>query len=230
MGQSGSSPLLAPLKTLLKQRGISVRKSSLLRFLDDVAAFAPWFAHSGSLSLPSWLKLGNDIERARRTGLCMDPILVPIWETVRACPEAESTSGLSPSPALLQARRALQETQSASSADGSCKGKPPESNASSDSSDSESDGDETNGADAPPLIDWEGPPISPTRPSAPPASAAAPPGMQQFPVNGFGDLAKNPHHGLPLVAESGARTSTSVGSGKTGENRDIARGGHGAVA
>ncbi|XP_076995113.1 uncharacterized protein LOC143665508 [Tamandua tetradactyla] len=219
MGQSGSSPLLPPLKTLLKQRGISVKKSSLLRFLDDVVTFALWFAHSGSLSLPSWLKLGNDIERARRTGLCMDPILVPIWETVRACPEAENAAGLSPSSALLQARHALQETQSVSSADGSCKGKPPESNASSDSSDSESDSNETEGADAPPLIDWGRPPVSPTQPSAPPAPAA---GTRRLPVNGFGDLAKNPHHGLPLVAESGARTSTSVGSGKTGENRDIA--------
>ncbi|XP_077008199.1 uncharacterized protein LOC143676661 [Tamandua tetradactyla] len=117
-------------------------------------------------------------------------------------------------------------------ADGSCESepptcKPPESGASSDTSDSESDGDETEGADAPPLIDWGRPPVSPTQPSAPPAPAA---GTRRFPVNGFGDLAKNPHHGLPLVAESGARTSTSVGSGKTGENRDIARGGHGAVA
>ncbi|XP_077008945.1 endogenous retrovirus group K member 5 Gag polyprotein-like [Tamandua tetradactyla] len=90
-------------------------------------------------------------------------------------------------------------------ADGSCESepptcKPPESGASSDDSDSESDGDETEGADAPPLIDWGRPPVSPTQPSAPPAPAA---GARRLPVNGFGDLAKNPHHGLPLVAESG---------------------------
>ncbi|XP_077007854.1 endogenous retrovirus group K member 7 Pro protein-like [Tamandua tetradactyla] len=51
----------------------------------------------------------------------MDPILVPIWETVRACLEAETATGLSPFPALLEARHALQEIRSASSADGSCK-------------------------------------------------------------------------------------------------------------
>ncbi|XP_077013027.1 endogenous retrovirus group K member 24 Gag polyprotein-like [Tamandua tetradactyla] len=202
MGQSESSPLLAPLMTLLKRRGLSVKKSSLLRFLDDVTVFAPWFAQTGSLSLPSWIKLGHDMDRARRTGLCLDPILVPVWETVRACLEAEAATGLGPSLVLQQARGALRETQSVLSADGSCKGEPPirerpESSDGSDTSDSESDDDQNEGVDEPPLIDWERPPASPTQPSAPPMST------RRFSASGHGDPAKKPHRGLPLVAESG---------------------------
>lgn len=195
IGQSESSPLLSPLKTLLKQRGILVRKSSLLRFLEDVATFAPWFKHTGGLTLSCWIKLGHDIDRARRTGLCMDPILVPIWETVRACLEAEAATGLGPTLVLEQAREALRESRSASSTGGSCKGKPLEPDASSDTSDSESEHCESEGPDEPPLIDLE----KPSQPSAPPAPTTA----RKLPGRSFNASAFDPRSGLPLVAGSG---------------------------
>ncbi|XP_077003393.1 endogenous retrovirus group K member 10 Gag polyprotein-like [Tamandua tetradactyla] len=196
MGQSESSPLLSSLKTLLKHRGISVRKSSLQRFIDDVFTFAPWFITTGSLSLPSWIKLGRDIDRARRTGLGMDPILVPVWETVRACLEAEAATGLGPTLALEQARDALRDAQSASSTDGSCRGRPSEPGASSDSSDSASEDGKGVGTNENPLIELETRP----RPSAPPAPASVTRGPLR---GGPGVSALDPRYGLPLVADSG---------------------------
>ena len=132
------------------------------------------------------MKLGRDIDRARQTGVCLDPILVPIWETVRAVLELESATGLSPSSALQEVRHALQETQSVSSAAGSHKGKQPElSGGSSDTSASDSDSDDDEGVEAPPLIDWEEPPAPTTRPSAPPAPVAAALKTPRLPVGGL---------------------------------------------
>lgn len=72
MGQSESKNLASSLKTLLKQHGLTVRTSSLQKFLDDIDVIAPWFLVSGRIELPSWKKLRKDIDRAQCEGLLLD--------------------------------------------------------------------------------------------------------------------------------------------------------------
>ena len=44
------------------QKNLKVKKSTLERFLEECDTIAPWFTISGNLTMPSWEKLGRDLE------------------------------------------------------------------------------------------------------------------------------------------------------------------------
>lgn len=117
MGNSPSHSALADsLKTLLRAKKIKVSKSVLVRFLGCVDFFAPWFAHTGQVTLISWEKLGKDLRRTaddpREPDL--DPIVLPLWELIRACLLEERSVGTD-QPALTAVREVLEEVRSQSS-------------------------------------------------------------------------------------------------------------------
>ena len=66
---SSSRSLLAVLKSLLEAKGLELKESTLQKFLWAVDEVSPWFAVSGHLTLPSWNKLGKDIDFAREQGI-----------------------------------------------------------------------------------------------------------------------------------------------------------------
>ena len=63
MGTGQSMPLVGPVQALLKEWGLKISESTVSRFLKEIDRLAPWFAPTGSLTLPSWEKLGRDIAR-----------------------------------------------------------------------------------------------------------------------------------------------------------------------
>ena len=84
MGNSPSSPVVIALKNLLQQRKLKIDKRTLSSFLAECDHCAPWFEASGSLTVGSWEKLGQDLDReAERQKL--KPGTKPIWKMIRAC-------------------------------------------------------------------------------------------------------------------------------------------------
>ena len=59
MGTGQSTPLVGPVQVLLKERGLKISESTVSGFLKEIDRLTPWFAPSGSLTLPSWEKLGK---------------------------------------------------------------------------------------------------------------------------------------------------------------------------
>ncbi|KAG3274203.1 hypothetical protein H1C71_019758, partial [Ictidomys tridecemlineatus] len=84
MGAVTSSPLLLALDGLLRSKGLEVKRSTLERFLQRVDTAAPWFAFWGSLTTPSWDKLGKDLDFAREQGM-LEGGVIPLWKMVRSC-------------------------------------------------------------------------------------------------------------------------------------------------
>ena len=63
-----SRPVLTALNSLLRQRDIKIAPRTLKSIVKEVVAIATWFAVSGSLTIPSWNKLGSDLDRKAETG------------------------------------------------------------------------------------------------------------------------------------------------------------------
>ena len=59
MGASHS--VVTTLRSVLKQCGLKVVTKTIEGFVKGVDRIAPWFACSGSLTIPSWEKLRGDL-------------------------------------------------------------------------------------------------------------------------------------------------------------------------
>lgn len=74
------------LKALLEKRNLKLGRKTLRSFVKEIDRVAPWFACSGSLTRPSWKKLGKDL--AGRKDLRMGTMA--IWKMVNNCLKDES--------------------------------------------------------------------------------------------------------------------------------------------
>ena len=83
MGTGQSTPLVGPVQTLLKERGLKISESTVRGFLKEIDRLAPWFAPTGSLMLPSWEKLGRDIAREEAEGKVKAGTR-PLWKLIKA--------------------------------------------------------------------------------------------------------------------------------------------------
>lgn len=114
MGNAPSqSNLIAPLKALLRNKGIKVSRSTIAEFLGSIDFFAPWFAHTGQITLSCWEKLGQDLRRTAEDPKEPDlnPMVIPLWDLVRACLREEGSTRTS-DPALAAARDTFEEVRS----------------------------------------------------------------------------------------------------------------------
>ena len=89
MGNDTSNPRVAesflrPLQRLLKQRGLKISDRSIRGFLEDIDQAAPWFGVTGDVNLPCWVKLGQDLEKAKAEGKLW-PGTKPLWRLIRSC-------------------------------------------------------------------------------------------------------------------------------------------------
>ena len=66
MGASHS--VVTSLWSVLRQRGLKVSTKTLEGFVKEIDLIAPWFACSGSLTIPSWEKLRGDLVREQENG------------------------------------------------------------------------------------------------------------------------------------------------------------------
>ena len=83
MGASSSHPILLALNELLRSKNLKIKRSTLERFLEECDTIAPWFAASSNLTVPSWEKLGRDLDFAAKEG--RDIHLFRITEASRVC-------------------------------------------------------------------------------------------------------------------------------------------------
>ena len=83
MGIGQSTPLVGPVQALLKERGLKISESTVRGFLKEIDRLAPWFAPTGSLTLPSWEKLGRDIVREEAEGKVRAGTR-PLWKLIKA--------------------------------------------------------------------------------------------------------------------------------------------------
>ena len=77
------TPLVGPVQALLKERGLKISESTVRGFLKEIDRLAPWFAPTGSLTLPSWEKLGRDIAREEAEGKVRAGTR-PLWKLTKA--------------------------------------------------------------------------------------------------------------------------------------------------
>jgi hypothetical protein len=81
---TGQSMLLVRLvQALLKERGLKISESTVRGFLKEIDRLAPWYAPTGSLTLPSWEKLGRDIAREEAKGKVKAGTR-PLWKLIKA--------------------------------------------------------------------------------------------------------------------------------------------------
>ncbi|KAL6078570.1 hypothetical protein STEG23_011139 [Scotinomys teguina] len=84
---------------------VKIKDSTLQRFLRECDQVAPWFAVSGSLTVSSWEKLGQDLDFAAEQGT-LRPGVKPVWRLVRGCLEDQHCSS-----ALECGQAALEQLQ-----------------------------------------------------------------------------------------------------------------------
>ena len=101
----GTQSLHEALDTLLRHHDIKIPSRTLKHFIKDVDRAAPWFAVSGSLTIPSWDKLGRDIDRMAEAGIVRTSCRA-IWRMVRTCLEDEACF-----PSVKSSRRVLEQLQ-----------------------------------------------------------------------------------------------------------------------
>ena len=65
MGASSLHPIFLAFNELFR----SIKGSTLERFLEECDTIAPWFMASGNLTVPSWEKLGRDLDFATEQGM-----------------------------------------------------------------------------------------------------------------------------------------------------------------
>lgn len=91
MGKSTSHPIFLALSELLCSKNLKIKKGTLKRFLEECDTIAPWFAISGSLTMPSWEKLGKDLDFAANQGTLKAGVR-PVWRLVKSCLEDQKCS------------------------------------------------------------------------------------------------------------------------------------------
>ncbi|KAI5131779.1 Endogenous Retrovirus Group K Member 6 Gag Polyprotein [Manis pentadactyla] len=102
----GNAPsLVTALQTALKERELKVSTKVLGSFVKEVDRVAPWFICSGSLSIPSWDKLGKDLDREEEEGRLKGGTR-PLWKLIRACLQDEKCEKV-----IKAGQRALTEIQ-----------------------------------------------------------------------------------------------------------------------
>nr|XP_048297948.1 igE-binding protein-like [Myodes glareolus] len=85
MGNSPSHPVYTALNELLRSKNLKLKQSTPAQFLSDVDIAAPWFAMmSGALTVPSWDKLGHDLDFAFEQ-VTLKGGVRPIWKLVKGC-------------------------------------------------------------------------------------------------------------------------------------------------
>ena len=84
MGTGQSMPLVGPVQALLQEWGFKILESTVSGFLKEIDRLAPWFAPTGSLTLPSWEKLGKEIAREEADGRVKAGTR-PLWKLIKAC-------------------------------------------------------------------------------------------------------------------------------------------------
>lgn len=84
MGTGQSTPLVGPVQTLLKERGLKISESTVRGFLKEIDRLAPWFAPTRSLTLPSLKKLERNIKRGKTEGK-VKAKTKPLWKLIKAC-------------------------------------------------------------------------------------------------------------------------------------------------
>ena len=82
MGASHS--VVTALLSVLKQRGLKVATKTLEGFVKEVDRIAPWFACSGTLTIPSWEKLKGDLVRELENGK-LKAGTMPLWKLISSC-------------------------------------------------------------------------------------------------------------------------------------------------
>nr|XP_020141897.1 endogenous retrovirus group K member 6 Gag polyprotein-like [Microcebus murinus] len=105
----GNIPLrrfMWPIRDLLSSQGVHCEEKTLIKFLKEVDRVAPWFLHSGSLTIPSWGKLGRDL----RSAGTLRPGTLLVHNLIMECLHDES-SGLR----VAASQKALDDLQDASS-------------------------------------------------------------------------------------------------------------------
>ncbi|XP_063105463.1 igE-binding protein-like [Cavia porcellus] len=84
MGNTATQPLSVALSDLLREKGLQMKREQIQNFLNQVDKVAPWFGPTGSITIPSWDKLGRDLDFAVENGL-LEPGVRPLWAVVRSC-------------------------------------------------------------------------------------------------------------------------------------------------
>ena len=76
--------MVTTLWSVLRQRGLKVSTKTLEGFVKEIDRIAPWFACSGSLTIPSWEKLKGDLVRELENGK-LKAGTMPLWKLIRSC-------------------------------------------------------------------------------------------------------------------------------------------------
>lgn len=76
--------MVTALRSVLRQRGLKVSTKTLEGFVKEVDCIAPWFACSGSLTIPSWEKLKGDLVRELENGK-LKAGTMSLWKLIRSC-------------------------------------------------------------------------------------------------------------------------------------------------
>ncbi|XP_060146728.1 endogenous retrovirus group K member 8 Gag polyprotein-like [Globicephala melas] len=104
-----------PIQALLRDRGLMLSHKTIGRLLNDIDQAAPWFGVSGTLTIPSWEKLGKDLHRFHEEGkLCCGTF--PLWNLVRSCLKEGKCTDI-----VKQATQVLRSYQDSASEAGSHK-------------------------------------------------------------------------------------------------------------
>ncbi|KAL1765993.1 endogenous retrovirus group K member 24 Gag poly protein-like, partial [Sigmodon hispidus] len=51
------------IQAILSSQGLKLSHRTISQLLENIESSAPWFEVSGSLNIPSWEKLGRDLEK-----------------------------------------------------------------------------------------------------------------------------------------------------------------------
>uniref|UniRef100_A0A8C9DZL9 CCHC-type domain-containing protein n=1 Tax=Phocoena sinus TaxID=42100 RepID=A0A8C9DZL9_PHOSS len=73
-----------PIQALLNSRGLKLSHKAISKLLQDIDGAAPWFAVSGSLTVPSWEKLGKDLADRQKMGE-LSRGTFPLWRMIHSC-------------------------------------------------------------------------------------------------------------------------------------------------
>ena len=74
--------MVTTLRLVLRQRGLKISTKTLEGFVKEIDRIAPWFAFSGSFTIPSWEKLRGDLVGEQENGK-LKAGTMPLWKLVR---------------------------------------------------------------------------------------------------------------------------------------------------
>ena len=84
---------------------MKVSTKALEGFVKEIDHIAPWFACSGSLTIPSWEKLRRDLVREQENGK-LKAGTMPLWKLIRSCLKDEECQQV-----VKAGQKILDETQ-----------------------------------------------------------------------------------------------------------------------